>query len=198
MMKYSGGIIVPQGKLDEKYISEQLTRVNSSRSSEDTVLWSIFGAFIASNAILINILFSNNVSNYTQIIKVIGIVISLSWGVIQYKALFHIKRLELIQEIIEKELKFEEKYRLSGYENSNLRYLKKQLDVFENRININAYIKNNEIIIKSISNIRSELNKLEKTKNRKSIISIVFSARKVMSLLCFLTISFWIIQICTF
>ena len=197
-MKYSGGIIVPQGKLDEKYISEQLTRVNSSRSSEDTVLWSIFGAFIASNAILINILFSNNVSNYTQIIKVIGIVISLSWGVIQYKALFHIKRLELIQEIIEKELKFEEKYRLSGYENSNLRYLKKQLDVFENRININAYIKNNEIIIKSISNIRSELNKLEKTKNRKSIISIVFSARKVMSLLCFLTISFWIIQICTF
>ena len=89
----------------------QLTNAINLRSSQDQVLWSIFGTFWAANAILLVALFTtgNLPSNPAVgiVISVVGLFLSLTWHAIQARALGHIIRHEELIRKIEVELGFD-------------------------------------------------------------------------------------------
>jgi hypothetical protein len=79
---------------------KQLTNAINSRSAQDQVLWSIFGIFWASNAILIVALFPGGDLPQNPLVGIlisaIGVILSLTWHIIIGRALGHIKRFEAL------------------------------------------------------------------------------------------------------
>lgn len=96
----------------------QLGNAISLRSSQDQVLWSIFGTFWAANALLVVAIFTNEYSEYeafiTAGIELIGIFIALIWHTMQNRALGHIYRHETLMSKIEKKLGFDREYAVSA------------------------------------------------------------------------------------
>lgn len=88
---------------------EQLSRAIELRSSQDQVLWSIFGFFGATNAILLVALFTDGEFPKDPWVAAVvvgaGLLLSLTWHFIQARALGHIKRHEALMESIERELR---------------------------------------------------------------------------------------------
>ena len=75
-----------------------LSHLSDKRSSQDQVLWSIFGAFWATNALLLVALFNNGSwppdARILRIVGSVGMVTAVAWTVIQYKALGFMKAVE--------------------------------------------------------------------------------------------------------
>lgn len=95
----------------------QLSNAISLRSSEDQVLWSIFGTFWAANAILLVALFTTgklpNDPDVGLVIALVGVIISLAWDKIQRRALGHVKRHEALMYKLEDKLEVDPAFALS-------------------------------------------------------------------------------------
>ena len=95
----------------------QLANAIAMRSSEDQVLWSIFGTFWAANAILLVALFTTGKppedANVGLVVSVVGVLISFVWNTIQKRALGHLKKHEALICRMEKELDFERRFSIS-------------------------------------------------------------------------------------
>lgn len=80
------------------------------RTGQDQVLWSIFGAFWATQGLLLVSIFS--ASNYQDkvglVISCIGIIVSIVWVLIQYRALKRMEKYENALKEIEQRLGFTE------------------------------------------------------------------------------------------
>lgn len=90
-------------------LSEQLSRVVELRSSQDQVLWSIFGFFGATNAVLLSAMFASG--DFPRSLWIQGVVVfaglgvSITWHFIQVRALGHIRRHEALMAALERALK---------------------------------------------------------------------------------------------
>ena len=109
----------------------QLQNAINLRSSQDQVLWSIFGVFWAANAILLVALFATGKfpSNpiVIPLIACLGIALCYVWYAIQKRALGHIVRHEELMRRVEKKLDFDPYVAASGKvnpDNTN-KYLKR-------------------------------------------------------------------------
>ena len=107
--------MTPEGRAE---LFEQLSRAIDLRSAQDQVLWSIFGFFGATNAVLLSALFQAGTfpSDGTMLIIVVtaGIFASLAWHLIQRRAIGHIKRHEALMEQIERELQVPARFAVSA------------------------------------------------------------------------------------
>lgn len=86
----------------------QLSNVVQLRSSQDQVLWTIFGAFWAANSILLVALFQTGKFPDPWVgivVAAVGAALSLFWIFIQRRALHHLVRHESIMQAIESELR---------------------------------------------------------------------------------------------
>lgn len=95
----------------------QLSNAISLRSSQDQVLWSIFGAFWATNAILLVALFNTGQPPGKLVgivVSVVGFVISVTWHELWMRALGHVRRHETLMERIERKLGFEPQFAVSS------------------------------------------------------------------------------------
>lgn len=98
----------------------QLNHAINLRSTQDQVLWSIFGVFWAANAILLVALFQNGqipMSAIGIVISVVGALLSCVWHQIQRRALGHILRHETLIERLERQLEIPENLATSGHIN---------------------------------------------------------------------------------
>jgi hypothetical protein len=93
---------------ERKILSDQLTRVSSQRTAENTVLWVVFTIVSTANVQLVreylvagdcNCIPRNTFVGVT--LCVIGLLISILFALIFLRALAHIKRLEVLSEKIE-------------------------------------------------------------------------------------------------
>ena len=95
----------------------QLGNAINLRSSQDQVLWSIFGAFWAANAILLVALFTTGdlPSNPAVglIVAGVGVSLSLIWHGIQNRALGHVKRHEELMKTLEEALDIDPRFAVS-------------------------------------------------------------------------------------
>jgi hypothetical protein len=99
---------------DEANLKDQLTRAWNLRSSEDQVLWRIFGTFWPTNAILLVALFRSGGPSFPMMIItcVGGLFVAVVWFLIQRRALGHIQRLESVARRIEVQLRIGTAYAL--------------------------------------------------------------------------------------
>jgi hypothetical protein len=92
----------------DDHIWKQLGHAHHLRSSEDQVLWNIFGIFWASNTILLAGLFSSELDAFrvmaVSVIPAVGFFMSFIWLYIQVRSLGHIERFEKLTETLEREL----------------------------------------------------------------------------------------------
>ncbi|HUY12786.1 MAG TPA: hypothetical protein VMX16_04030 [Terriglobia bacterium] len=96
----------------------QIQNAIALRSSQDQVLWSIFGTFWAANAILLVALFTTGDLPKNRwvgiVISAVGLAIALVWRAIQKRALGHIARLEELIRKIEEDLRVEPRLAVSA------------------------------------------------------------------------------------
>lgn len=99
----------------------QLGHVLDLRSNEDSVLWTAFGFFGATNAILLVALFANGdlPSNpvVACVVASVGVLASLIWHVVQERALGHIERHEALIERLEAALRVPAGFSVSARRN---------------------------------------------------------------------------------
>ncbi len=103
--------------LTEQEMWDQLTRARDLCSSEDQVVWSIFGTFWAANAILMVALFTTGSFPSPAVgmtISSVGALLSRIWHKIQRRALGHLRRYEELAHRLEDRLSFDTKYATSG------------------------------------------------------------------------------------
>lgn len=104
-------------KLERSELWLQLTNVISMRSNQDQVLWSIFGAFWAANALLLVALFTTGNLPESSVVGIVisgvGILLSLIWHSIQDRALRHLANYEELMTRIETKLEFDSEYAIS-------------------------------------------------------------------------------------
>ena len=95
-------------KSDRGELREQLALAAEMRSSQDQVLWSIFGFFGATSALLLMALFDGggfpSDPRVGAIISLVGAVFSVAWSLVQDRALRHIRRHEDLMANIERRL----------------------------------------------------------------------------------------------
>jgi hypothetical protein len=119
-------------KFRREELRGQLTNAINLRSSQDQVLWSIFGTFWAANAILLVAFFPNGRLSHdwaSTMIVIFGVLLSIIWSFIQHRALGHIEAYEALMEKIEKELGVDYEFAVSLGLNEKLyeNHLKKGL-----------------------------------------------------------------------
>jgi hypothetical protein len=90
-------------------------------SSQDQVIWSIFGTFWAANAVLLVALFATGSppTSFTvgRVVTGAGFVLSLAWHLIQGRALGHLLRFENLVEKLEERLHIAPELSISGHRN---------------------------------------------------------------------------------
>lgn len=95
--------------LERHELGSQLSNGVNLRSSQDQVLWTIFGAFWATNAILLVALFTTGdfPSNHWVgvVLGAVGAALSVAWHQIQNRAIHHIVRHEKNMQRIESQLR---------------------------------------------------------------------------------------------
>lgn len=84
--------------LSPEVLLSQLSNASSFRSSQDQVRWTIFGAFWATNALLVVALFRSG-NEYPRdvvgiVLAIVGLALSLVWHRLQNSALHHLVRRE--------------------------------------------------------------------------------------------------------
>lgn len=105
-------------ELERNELWSQLSNSANLRSSQDQVLWTIFGAFWATNAILLVALFTTGdlPTNHWVgvVVAAIGVALSLVWHQIQNRALHHIVRHETTMYAIESQLRVSPRFAVSA------------------------------------------------------------------------------------
>jgi hypothetical protein len=95
----------------------QLGNALEQRSSEDQVLWNIFGIFWAASALLLVALVSSGEIPKSPVIGLIvcaaGVLMCYVWYAIQNRALAHIMRCEHLSRMIEESLDFDPRFAIS-------------------------------------------------------------------------------------
>ena len=94
-------------KLNDQELWDQLTRASDLRSNQDSVLWSVIGAFAKTNAVLFVALFTtgklpDDIVGF--IISLFSCVLMVVWYLLLKKALFHLVRHEKLMKRIEDKL----------------------------------------------------------------------------------------------
>lgn len=111
-------------KLERAEIWNQLSNTINLRSSQDQVLWSIFGTFWAANAILLVALFTTGKLPESPIVgivvSIVGVILSFTWHIIQKRALAYIIRHEDLMSNLEGKLEFEPELAVSADINQSL------------------------------------------------------------------------------
>jgi hypothetical protein len=96
-------------ELDRKELWDQLSRAVTMRGNQDQVLWRIFAAFWAANAILLVALSREGTlpadRPETQAIAGVGLGLSLTWLVVQRRAMGHLAMHERLIERLETRLR---------------------------------------------------------------------------------------------
>ena len=109
--------MIPSNPNGRAELWEQLSRAIDLRASQDQVLWSIFGFFGATNAILLAALFANGEFPkdpwVNSVVIVAGLLLSYLWQKIQKRALGHIEHHEALMEIIERTLEVPQEFAVS-------------------------------------------------------------------------------------
>jgi hypothetical protein len=83
---------------------EQLATLQQNRAGQDNVLWLIYGAFCAANALLLGSMFSSGSWPDVTIVRVLsafGLGSCAVWYLIQRRALVHIDRIETAMQAVE-------------------------------------------------------------------------------------------------
>lgn len=105
-------------KLSRSELWSQLANAINLRSSQDQVLWTIFGTFWAANAILLVALFTSGTLPSDPfvgiVVATVGILLSLTWHSIQNRALGHLMRHEKLITKIESSLGFDPDFAVSA------------------------------------------------------------------------------------
>lgn len=108
----------PGQGLEKREMWNQLANAISLRSAQDQVLWSIFGAFWAVNAILLVALFTTGKLPESIVVGIVvssvGMLISLIWHFIQKRALGHVERYEELMRKLEAKLGFDASFAVSA------------------------------------------------------------------------------------
>ncbi len=102
--------------LEQSEMWAQLTNAINLSSREDQVLWSIFGTFWGANAILLVALFTTgSLPNPAVgiVVSAVGMFLSLTWHIIQKRALGHLERFEELMRKLEAKLGFDPNYAVS-------------------------------------------------------------------------------------
>jgi hypothetical protein len=93
-------------ELSRAELLDQLSRATDLFCSEDQVLWSIFGAFWGANTVLLVALFATGTlpSNHLVgiVISSVGAFLSITWHVIQERAIGHLFRFEMLVDRLER------------------------------------------------------------------------------------------------
>ena len=96
----------------------QLSRAADLRSTEDQVLWSIFGAFWGANTVLLVALFATGKLPESPFVGLVvsaaGTLLSVVWHVIQRRAIGHLKRFDVLMERLERDLDVPPHYAVSA------------------------------------------------------------------------------------
>lgn len=94
----------------------QLTNAVSARSAQDQTLWTIFGAFWATEGILLVALFTTGSlpkSIVGVIVSIAGVLLSVAWHIINTRAILHLDRWDILIERIENKLNFDTEFAIS-------------------------------------------------------------------------------------
>jgi hypothetical protein len=96
-------------------LSNQLAIANGLRTSEYTIIWVVFSIFLATNVILLGVLFQNssgNVNRFRMVdIAYTGVFLSIIWLIVEYRAVKNFLFYESLAANLEDELKIPEKFR---------------------------------------------------------------------------------------
>jgi hypothetical protein len=87
----------------QKMLSEQLTRLTTRRSQQDTLLWQVFAVFAGGNGALVLWLFDKTLLQ-GLVASFMGAVICKLWFCIQQRILLQIVRCEMVAGLIERKL----------------------------------------------------------------------------------------------
>ena len=105
-------------KIKREELWAQLANAINLRSSQDQVLWSIFGTFWAANAILLVALFTGGTLPNDFIVGIViysvGTLLSLTWHIMQNRALGNLMRHEALITQIEIKLGLDPDYSVSA------------------------------------------------------------------------------------
>lgn len=80
---------------------KQLQNAVTARSSQDQVIWSIFGIFWAANALLLVAIFTSSVRFVVIVVSAVGIFTSIVWMLLLPRAVGHISAYEDVMSDIE-------------------------------------------------------------------------------------------------
>ncbi len=103
--------------IDKDELWRQLANVTQLRIAEDRVNWSIYAIFWGANAILLVALVRdvpNERPGLTVVVAAVGFLLSISWHLIQRRAIGHLERLEHLAEIIERRLGIPPEFAISA------------------------------------------------------------------------------------
>ena len=102
---------------------QQLDNAVAMCGAEDQVIWTIFGTFWATNAILLVALFSaGDLPKAPAVgitVSAVGAGLSIVWHLIQRRALGHLRRFEELVELLEKGLRIPAELALSAKVNTS-------------------------------------------------------------------------------
>ncbi|MBU4259582.1 MAG: hypothetical protein KKI12_09105 [Proteobacteria bacterium] len=88
----------------------QLANAISLRSSQDQVMWNIFGVFWGANAILLVALFTTGKMPEEPVgivVSIVGTALSVVWHIMQNRACGHLERFEALMSKMEKSLEID-------------------------------------------------------------------------------------------
>ena len=94
--------------LDREELWKQLAAAIAHRSTQDQIMWSIFGIFAAANAVLLVALFPNGEEPRGwpgAAVGGAGLALASVWWLLQWRAIAHVKRLNHLVEKLERLLK---------------------------------------------------------------------------------------------
>jgi len=104
--------------MNREEMFEQLSRAIELRSSEDSILWTMFGIFWGANIGLLIALFSDGDIPKNAVVgivvSVVGVALSIAWHLLQQRALGHIERFETLAARLERQLGVPDLQALSG------------------------------------------------------------------------------------
>ncbi len=125
IMTLEEGRDIANNNLEKDQILSLLCSYGSQRVGQDQVVWNMFGAFWATNALLLVSVFSADEvwdKKYVWlVVSLIGFMVSVAWFLVQDRMLNRIARYEISIKFIEKTLVFPKPLRT--YSNSPLRSL---------------------------------------------------------------------------
>jgi len=100
---------------------KQLQNAVTARSSQDQVIWSIFGIFWAANALLLVAIFTSSGRYVVIVISAVGIFTSIVWMLLLPRAVGHISVYEDVMRDIENILVKNPNFRLTLEPNAKTR-----------------------------------------------------------------------------